>query len=285
MIILLHLQETTFIPDQSFPIHIFFTSEIPIHWHDHLEWILVQKGKARIQIDDTFVELESGELAIIGPKQLHSAKSLEEETKLVAVVFNEAIIRSHSLDYAESSFFQPYLTGALKLPGFLMKHQDIEKIEQSISCIINEYSTKAQGFELMIKSEIFKVFGFIFREYYQYDQDAEQGRQKNYNLSYLLDHLRMHFDKDISLAQAAQQVNVSPNHLCKIFKKVTGKTLTTYVHHLRINEGERLLVETDDTVEHIAEKVGFSSVTYFGRVFKKIKGMTPSKRRLQFHSH
>jgi len=68
-------------------------------------------------------------------------------------------------------------------------------------------------------------------------------------------------------------------NLCKVFKRVTGKTLIEYTHHLRINEAERLLLENDDPISEIAEQVGFGSMTYFGRVFKRIKNMSPSERR------
>lgn len=66
-------------------------------------------------------------------------------------------------------------------------------------------------------------------------------------------------------------VNLSPNHFCKVFKKITGKTLIEYLHLLRINEAEKMLVDTDASITEIAGNVGFSSITYFGRVFKKLK--------------
>lgn len=276
---MLDLKETTFIPDQSFPIHIFFTEEIPVHWHDHMEWIMIKKGQARIQVDDVFVDMKTGEFAMVNSKQLHSAQILEKGTEIIAIVFNEAIIRNSGLDNTEQLYFSPYLNNELKLPNFLKANEYSKEMNDSISRLVNEYTQKEKGFELIIKSEIFKVFGLAFRSFYQFDHHINLSVRRNYNLSGLLDYLRTSYDQDISLTEAAEMVSLSPNHLCKVFKKVTGKTLTKYIHHLRINEAERLLIEKDDAISEIAEKVGFGSVTYFGRVFKKIKNMSPSAKR------
>lgn len=276
---MLELKETTFIPDKSFPIHIFYTAEIPVHWHDHMEWIMIKKGQARVQVDDVFVDLKSGEFAMVNSKQLHSAQVLVEGTEIVAIVFNEAIIRNSGLDNTEHLYITPYLNGQLKLPNFLKESKYLEVMKESIFQVINEYKHKEKGFELMIKSEIFKIFGLAFRSFYQTDDQINVSIRRNYNLSPLLNYLRTHYHQDISLKEAADMVNLTPNHLCKVFKKVTGKTLIEYTHHLRINEAERLLIEKDDPISEIAEKVGFGSITYFGRVFKKIKNMSPSEKR------
>lgn len=276
---MLELKETTFIPDQSFPIHIFFTGEIPVHWHDHMEWIMIKKGKARVQVDDVFVDLKSGEFAMVNSKQLHSVKILEEGTKIIAIVFNEAIVRNNSLDNTEQLYFSPYLNNEVKLPNFMKMNKYSKEMNASISRIVNEYTHKEKGFELIIKSEIFKIFGIAFRSFNQFDNQINLSIRRNYNLSQLLDYLRIHYDHDISLKEAAEMVNLTPNHLCKVFKKVTGKTLIEYTHHLRVNEAERLLIEKDYPISEIAEIVGFGSITYFGRVFKKIKNMSPSDKR------
>src|SRR5690625_7605966 len=114
-----NLQESTFIPDKTFPINIFFIKEIHIHWHEHMEWIIVKEGKACIQVDDNFFELKKGEIAFVNSKQVHAARMLERQTELIAIVFNEAIIRNSGLDHTETTYFYPFLNHHLKLPNCL----------------------------------------------------------------------------------------------------------------------------------------------------------------------
>ena len=275
-----HLKESTYIPDMTFPINVFFARDIALHWHDHMEWIIVKEGKARVQIDDTFIHLHKGEFAFINSKQLHAAWLLEENTELIAVVFNEAIIRNNGLDNTENLYLLPYLNHKQKLPNFLRSTEPhVEKINESINNLIKEFERKENGYELLIKAELFRIFGLIFRYYTQLEEQSTNRIQKKYNMTVLLDYLRENYNREISVNDAAKMVSLSPNHFCKVFKKVTGKTLIEYLHLLRINEAERLLIETDLPVTEIAEKIGFGSITYFGRVFKKIKNMPPSVRR------
>ncbi|MBY0147762.1 AraC family transcriptional regulator [Neobacillus niacini] len=275
-----HLKEATFIPDRTFPINIFLTKDIPLHWHDHMEWIFIKNGKARIQIDDVFVCLQKGEIAFVNSKQLHAAWMVDENTEIIAIVFNEAIVRNSGLDNTENLYFSPYLNQQLKLPNFIRKDEKhTSQIIASITNLVYEFEQKKTGYELLIKAELFRIFGLIFRNYGYLKQQYTNRYQKNYNLTALLDYLREHYHDEISVNVASKMVNLSPNHFCKVFKKVTGKTLIEYVQLLRINEAEKMLLETNLPVTEIAEKVGFGSITYFGRVFKKIKNASPSAIR------
>src|SRR5699024_1165511 len=157
---------------------------------------------------------------------------LAEDTEIVAIVFNEAIIRNSGLDNTEHLYFTPYLTSQLKLPNFLKESKYLEAVQESMFKIINEYRQKEKGFELMIKSEIFKIFGLSYSNFYKTDYQINVSIRRNYKLSPFLNYLRKNYDQDISLKTAAKMVNLTANHLCKVFKKVTGKTLIEYTHHL-----------------------------------------------------
>lgn len=275
-----HLKEATFLPDKTFPINVFFVKDIHLHWHDHMEWIIVKEGSVMVQVDDVFVQLEKGEIAFVNSKQLHAAQVLNDETELIAIVFNHAIVRNNGLDNTVNLYLSPDMYDQLRLPNFLKRGGAYTaKIGEAISRLIHEFETKERGYELLIKSELFKIFGLLFRNYCRFEELSVTSIEKQYNLTKLFDYLRENYDKSITIQQAATMVNLSPNHFCKIFKKVTGKTLIEYLNILRINEAERLLMESDMTISDIAEKVGYASITYFGRVFKKFKNVSPSERR------
>src|SRR5262249_48423731 len=104
-------------------------------------------------------------------------------------------------------------------------------------------------------------------------------KQKPYDFTQLLHTLRERFQESISVDEAARMVNLSKAHFCKVFKQVTGKTLIEYIHLLRVQEAERLLLDTNYPVTEIADRVGFSNMTYFGRVFKKMRSTTPTEIR------
>jgi len=72
---------------------------------------------------------------------------------------------------------------------------------------------------------------------------------------------------------------MSPAYFCRFFKGVTGTTLTEYVLRTRIDRGMEFLSNSSLSVTDIAYKTGFSSHSYFDRVFKRLKGVTPLEYR------
>ncbi|MBM7564130.1 helix-turn-helix domain-containing protein [Paenibacillus sacheonensis] len=275
------LKENTFIPDRTFPINVFMVpGEFGRHWHDHIEWIYVRKGQARIQVDGSFEQLDQGELAFVNAKQLHSAVRLAPGTELICIVFNEALVRGSGLDITEHHYFVPYLNQPMKWPTWMRTAAPyIEEMNAAFSRLLVEFTNKQPGYELLVKAELLRIFGLYFRYAEQSTLQSPTRSQKPYDFSNLLQTLRERYQETVSVGEAARMVNLSPNHFCKIFKSVTGKTLIEYMHMLRVQEAERLLLDTDYPVTEIASLVGFSNMTYFGRVFKKVRSKAPSAIR------
>ncbi|MCL6444714.1 MAG: AraC family transcriptional regulator [Alicyclobacillus sp.] len=271
--------ELTDIPDKTFPMNTFHCERFLPHWHHHLEWVCVLRGCARLQVDGDFAEMHPGELTFINSEQIHSAIPLATDTELVAIVFNDAILRNSGLDCTDSRYFSPLVSNRISLPNFIKMDDPLwPDIAPSIQAIVEEFAKRKPGYELFIKSELLKIFGLIFR-YYSPMSESKRLRQETGNFTALLGYLREHFSETVSVRDAARMVNMSPNYFCKVFKRLTGKTLVEYLHILRVMEAERLLLETDLPITTIASDVGFGNVTYFGRVFKKYKNITPSDVR------
>ena len=90
-------------------------------------------------------------------------------------------------------------------------------------------------------------------------------------------------DENLDLNQAAARVNISGEHLRKLFKKETGQNFTHYLNLQRIHKGRQLLASTNKRVGEIAFEIGYSSLEHFNRIFKKVERMTPSDYRKQHH--
>lgn len=66
------------------------------------------------------------------------------------------------------------------------------------------------------------------------------------------------------------------------FQKCTGLSPIQYVHALRLEEAKQLLESTDNSIESIAEQVGYEDSSFFSRLFRREVGLTPSQYRLRF---
>lgn len=90
-------------------------------------------------------------------------------------------------------------------------------------------------------------------------------------------YMQEHFSEEISLASIAAHVAMSESRLSTIFKKETGQGMTRYLEQYRIAQAVKLMSRKREPLFMIAQNVGYANVNYFSRVFKKVRGETPSQ--------
>ena len=90
------------------------------------------------------------------------------------------------------------------------------------------------------------------------------------------------YQRKISLDEAAQAVNASTRHFCKVFKQATGLTFTDYLARVRVEKAKNLLQNPHLRVSEIAFETGFDSISQFNRSFKRITGLAPTQFRNEF---
>ena len=77
-------------------------------------------------------------------------------------------------------------------------------------------------------------------------------------------------------------LNVSKNALYRAFKKYENCTVGEYISLKRVEFAKDLMINTEKSLQIIAEESGFSDYTYFCKTFKKIMGVTPFKYRKNY---
>lgn len=92
-------------------------------------------------------------------------------------------------------------------------------------------------------------------------------------------YIENNFQENINLDKISNYVSLSKNYFCNIFKKETGVTIWDYLIRIRMEEAKRMLLETAQKTYEISERVGYDDPSYFGRLFKKYTGFTPSDYR------
>ena len=95
-------------------------------------------------------------------------------------------------------------------------------------------------------------------------------------------YIHSHLNEDISLIKLAELIYFNPSYLSRLFKQVTGCTLSDYICDMRIKKAKELLEKGDLKIHEIASIIGYESSTYFARFFKKSTNMTPQEYRDAF---
>ena len=98
-----------------------------------------------------------------------------------------------------------------------------------------------------------------------------------------VEHLQLHCAEAVSIAELAALCGYSEAHFFTLFGRIMGVSPMTYKTNLLMQRAMQALLETDDSIESIATRLGFSSANYFCRVFAKTVRRTPSDIRRYGH--
>jgi AraC-like DNA-binding protein len=95
-----------------------------------------------------------------------------------------------------------------------------------------------------------------------------------------LEYVNKSYAENVTLDTTSAMLGFDPSYFCRMFKSATGATFTEYLNFVRICKAEKLLSRTQKSILDISEEVGFSSLSYFNRVFKKYRNCSPRSYRL-----
>lgn len=90
-----------------------------------------------------------------------------------------------------------------------------------------------------------------------------------------VEYIRKHCNKDISLGEVAEHVNLNPSYLSRIFKEETGVQFVEYVRNVKMELAKELLKSSTKKIYEICEELGYQNVQYFSTTFKNTVGITP----------
>ena len=162
------------------------------------------------------------------------------------------------------------------LVGEEVNHMAMEKQKQFD--LSGEYVQRMDRAENL--DQLLEIFHDLHYELYV-DPDT---RKMNKTVASIMQYISTHYVENMPLEQIAEEVELSPNYICSLFKKETGINLYQYIMEFRINRAKELLLSTNLKSYEIAAKTGFADESYFSRSFKKVTGQSPVEfRRSVFH--
>jgi transcriptional regulator GlxA family with amidase domain len=98
-------------------------------------------------------------------------------------------------------------------------------------------------------------------------------------LQQVLDYIHTHLDRDLSLAELAETLNLSPTYFASVFKQAIEISPHQYVIQQRVERAKLMLSKTNLAIVDIALQVGFASQSHLNQQFKRLTGMTPKQIR------
>ncbi|QMV41192.1 helix-turn-helix domain-containing protein [Cohnella cholangitidis] len=282
------LREPMPMPDASFPIKIHprHTQAMAVgetlfshHWHEHLEFLFFVAGKATIECSSVPISFEAGDLCVVNSNELHYGVCDSEDLSFYAMIVDVSLLHSHTVDAVETKYITPIAKNRILFQNRISGDEDIN---QCLLAIVKELENKELGYELSIKSHLYRLLTLLVRHYLATLTELDEYRLKLKELERLapvLTYIDEHYRDKLTVQQLAGLAGLSRFHFSRLFKQVTDKSLVDYINLVRINKSEAMLRGKRMNISEIALATGFNDIYYFSRMFKKLKKVSPSEWR------
>lgn len=259
---------------------------VPIHWHNDLEINLIREGEAVFQVYQKSYRVRTGEGFLLNRNVPHSCSSPgNEHVRYSTILVRPDFLYGDFGSDVERKCFQPFLQNSaipcIYLTGF---DENGKEILQKLNQVEEAFDRKRFCYELKIKGLLCEAFAMIL---YGHRQELTKfvpaNLQELERLEKMLNYLNMHFTEVISLQDLADQVHLSREVCCRLFKKMTGKTITGYLEEYRVNKSFSLVQSGQYSMTQITEMVGFSNPSRFASAFRKRFGCNPGEYHFVKH--
>ena len=165
----------------------------------------------------------------------------------------------------------------------LMNHlgqQDLN-LQHIAMLLLAEVRSGGMMGQLYIESLTQVLVVHLLRHYSEVAQIITSGNRSltHTQLQQAIDYIQTYLNRDLSLAELASVVNISPTYFASLFKQATGTSPHQYVIQQRVERAKVMLSKTDLAIVDIAIQVGFSSQSHLTQQFKRVTGLTPKQVR------
>ena len=244
------------------------------HYHDEIELLIIYSGTLGITANGSNYYAEQGSIVYIASGVPHSTFADAD-----GVIYG-------LLQFKDSDFVDPKTRKIIKYsmklhflseaPLRILKNKSIF---DEFEAIRQEQTERQKAYETMIRASMLRIIGILNREgALSFNEEiylSSTGQKILPALSYINEKYR----EDISLSEISAKLGFNESYFCRLFKQATGATFTEYLNFVRICKAEKLLTEGTLSILDISGEVGFTSVSYFNRIFKKYRSCSPGYYR------
>ncbi|MCC3372008.1 AraC family transcriptional regulator [Cohnella sp. REN36] len=261
--------------------------ELPDHLHDGFELIYVYAGKGVLFVNHAFYDMCPGDLFLIPGNTIHRAfpDTITPVTS-TAIFFGRSLIRPTDLGEAYSplrcfDYAKKRRRYKLETAG-----PDREAIVRLIEAMQEELLGRQTGYRHSIMLRLHDLLLTLNRM--SVSDAGENGGDAGLEPTWMRETLAF-IDENVAapelkLSGLSRRASITPSHFSRVFKQLTGMTVTDYVAAKRIMAAKELLTLTDENISSICGRCGFESESYFYKTFKSLTGMTPSVYKRRQHA-
>lgn len=244
-----------------------------LHRHDFFYILILKKGAGFHEIDFTPYEICDYSVFLMRPGQVHQL-ILKAGSTGYLIQFKSDFLYTHN------SVSQQHLRKVSQNNLYLLEPEGYQKIETILTDILKEYTTKAKGYQEVLKANLSIFLIELLRQRQNIPvPPAEASPYAQEKLEEFLELVETNIAKYKQVSQYTDLLNLTSYQLNAITKTLLHKTPSDILNESILLESKRQLLATSNQVSQIAYHLGYEDASYFIRFFKKHVGTSPEAFR------
>ena len=253
------------------------------HYHRECEFILALEGEADIIFSNGKISrLAEGNVAILGPMEMHEIRSGENGVLLITVQSSFAM-----LEYFLSHRVSPFFAVDTDISQFMSREE-----QETLRSICFDLAMAYPGMPEDDAGECFilqaRLINFLMKLLPKVEgksEDSKITRMRAGTISRVLEYVDDNFQHKLTLGELAERENLSLSYLSHAFKDAMGISFQEYLKQKRFENASRLLQSSEMNLLDISIASGFSDVRYMMKAFSEIAGCSPAEYRRSFRDY
>lgn len=247
-----------------------------MHYHDFYE-IYIQDDMTRDHIvSNKYYKLNPHDVMLLKPNVLHQSIGLNSHTRTI-VYFTDTLLRQYFTTETIQKFLSVFRYNYISLSteNYFWAANIIREMKK-------EDYTNPDNTIFIRLAELFIILLKNTKEYPPHIESSSVINTQKANsetISPLISYVHENFLSLKNIDEIASTFYITPSHLCRTFKKLTGYTVIQYINILKIQRACQLLLDTDKSITDIALDCSYNSTMYFCKTFKLFLNVTPSEYR------
>lgn len=259
------------------------------HWHHELELFFVFNGEIECFINGETIYLQTGEGLFVNSNAFHLLKTVEGCrycAKSFGMWFSPSIITHNMGDLIYQKYFKPIINGNLDYVKVTSESRSGRKLFKAFYDARDIYDNKAIfSYELSCLSLLCQVWEYFWDYLRENDIDLQTGSPRRRDpacVAAIFNYIHENYSNDLTIDEISKAVGMSRSTCFKYFREYAHQTPMEYLTEYRLHKAERFILESARSLTEISNLCGFTSSSYFTKLFKDKYGLTPREYRKKY---
>ncbi|MCR5107263.1 MAG: AraC family transcriptional regulator [Lachnospiraceae bacterium] len=276
--------------EENFPYTLFYTEiskrhnrYVPWHWHGDVEFVTVLQGNLKLSTNNKSYVIATGEAAYINSNVLHRMDEMRGAPLIyISQVFSPELIAGGYRTVFEQKYVEPVIDDrSIEVMTFSLEDPVQRKLIEKLHSAEEAGDMTEYGYEILVRNALCEAWYYMVTKLMmeKRNKTSNHNYQGNERIKKMMIYIKEHYSEKISLKDIADAASISEREALRCFRSNLSVSPFTYLLRYRCQVAAKELMTANDSLTEISYRCGFSSTSYFGKIFKENMGVAPGEYR------